>query len=153
MAKIYESGSVGREIIMTPRNIYITEFDKKRLEELIEVAEDFGDHGRKDLAALAAELGRATVVSSRDVPADVVTMNSRVRLRDLESGEDMAYVLVFPNQADISSGAISVLAPVGTALLGYAKGDEIEWPVPGGIRRIKIEDVLYQPEAAGHYHL
>ena len=63
----------------------------------------------------------------------------------------MTYVLSFPEEADISQGAISVLAPIATAILGYSKGDVVEWKVPSGIRRISIEDVLYQPEAAGHF--
>lgn len=135
------------------RKIYITEFDKERLEELIAVAEEFGDHNRKDLEALAEELEHAEIVLSKDVPPDVVTMNSKIVLRDLDTAEEMTYALVFPKDANIDGGAISVLAPVGTAILGYAKGDVIEWPVPSGTRRIRIEKILYQPEAAGDYHL
>jgi len=138
---------------MAARNLYITEFDKSRLEELIEVAEEFGGHERKDLESLAEELEKAEVVPPKNVPADVVTMNSKVLLRDLTTSEEMTCVLVFPKDANIDTGAISVLAPVGTAILGYAKGDIVEWPVPSGVRRIRIEDVLYQPEAAGDYHL
>ncbi len=138
---------------MAARNLYITEFDKSRLEELIEVAEEFGGHERKDLESLAKELEKAEVVPPKNVPADVVTMNSKVLLRDLTTSEEMTCVLVFPKDANIDTGAISVLAPVGTAILGYAKGDIVEWPVPSGVRRICIEDVLYQPEAAGDYHL
>lgn len=138
---------------MARRKLYITEFDKSRLEELITVAEEFGGHDRKDLKSLAEELEKAEVVSPQDVPAKVVTMNSKVVLRDLGTSEEMTYVLVFPGDADINAGAISVLAPVGTAILGYAKGDIVEWPVPSGVRRIRIEDILYQPEAAGDYHL
>jgi regulator of nucleoside diphosphate kinase len=138
---------------MARRKIYITEFDKSRLKELIAVAEQFGGHDRNDLESLAGELERADVVSSKDVPPDVVTMNSKVVLRDLTTSEQMTYVLVFPKDANIDVGAISVLAPVGTAILGYAKGDVVEWPVPSGVRRISIDDVLYQPEAAGDYHL
>jgi len=138
---------------MTTRKLYITEFDKLRLEELIEVAEEFGGKDRKDLESLAEELGNAEVVSPKNVPADVVTMNSKVILRDLGTSEEMTYVLVFPKDANIDSGAISVLAPVGTAIIGYAKGDVVEWSVPSGVRRIRIDDVLYQPEAAGDYHL
>lgn len=138
---------------MTTRNLYITEFDKSRLEELIAVAKEFGDHDRKDLESLAEELEKAEVVSPKDVPADVVTMNSKVLIRDLDTSEEMTYVLVFPRDANIDAGAISVLAPVGTAILGYAKGDIVEWSVPSGVRRIRIDDVLYQPEAAGDYHL
>ncbi|GJQ48958.1 regulator of nucleoside diphosphate kinase [Candidatus Kuenenia stuttgartiensis] len=137
----------------TTRKLHITEFDKSRLEELIAVAEEFGGQDRKDLASLAEELERAEVVSSKDVPADVVTMNSKVVLRDLSTSEKMTYVLVFPKDANIAAGAISVLAPVGTAILGYAKGDVVEWSVPSGVRRIRIDDVLYQPEAARDYHL
>jgi regulator of nucleoside diphosphate kinase len=138
---------------MTARKIFITEFDKVRLEELIAVAEEFGDHDRKDLELLAEELDQAEVLLSKAVPPDVVTMNSKVLLRDLSTSETMTYVLVFPKDANIDAGAISVLAPVGTAILGYAKGDVVEWPVPSGMRRIRIEEVLYQPEAAGDYHL
>jgi len=139
--------------MMKARKIYITDFDKKRLEELIAVAEEFGGHDRTDLDALAEELGRAKVVSSKAVPADVVTMNSKVVLRDLSTSETKTYVLVFPREANIDAGKISILAPIGTAILGYAKGDIIEWRVPAGTRRISIEEVVYQPEAAGDYHL
>lgn len=138
---------------MTQRKIFITEFDKKRLEELITVAKEFGGHDRKDLAALAGELARAKVVSAKEVPPDVVTMNSKVVLRDIDTSEEMIFVLVFPKDADIDAGAISVLAPVGMAILGYAKGDVIEWPVPSGIRRISIKEILYQPESAGDFYL
>ena len=138
---------------MKARKIYITVFDKKRLEEIMAVATEFGDHARKDLESLAGELDRAEIVSSEDIPTDVVTMNSKVILRDLATSETMTYVLVFPRDANIDAGAISVLAPVGTAILGYAKGDIIEWPVPSGIRRICVEEIVYQPEAAGDYHL
>lgn len=138
---------------MAERKIHITEFDRARLEELIAVADEFGGRDRKDLTALADELGRAEVVASRHVPSDVVTMNSKVVLRDLDSGQTMTWVLVFPKDADVDAGRISVLAPVGTSILGYARGDIVEWPVPAGVRRIRIEDVLYQPEAAGDFHL
>lgn len=138
---------------MNERKIHITEFDRSRLAELIAVAREFGHPPRKDLQMLARELERAEIVSSRDIPPDVVTMNSKVVLRDLGTSEETTYVLVFPRDANIDAGAISVLAPVGTAILGYARGDVVEWPVPSGVRRIRIEEVLYQPEAAGDYHL
>jgi regulator of nucleoside diphosphate kinase len=135
------------------RKIYITEFDKIRLEALIDEAEEFGGHGRKDLEALTEELAHAEVVSSEDIPPDVVTMNSKVVLRDVDTSEEMTFTLVFPEDADVDTGSISILAPVGTAILGYRKGDVIEWPVPSGMRRITIEEILYQPEAAGDLHL
>lgn len=137
---------------MKQRRIFITAFDKKRLDELISVAREFGGQARKDLDGLAAELARANVVESKKIPADVVTMNSKVVLHDLDTSEDETYELVFPNEANADSGAISVLAPIGTAILGYRVGDSVEWPVPSGLRRIRIDKVLYQPEAAGDFH-
>lgn len=138
---------------MKERRIFITKFDKARLEELISVADEFGGRDRKDLEALADELDRADVVASAEVPPDVVTMNSKVVLSDQKTGEKMTYVLVFPKDANVAEGRISVLAPVGTSILGYAKGDVVEWAVPYGKRLIRIDDVLYQPEAAGDFHL
>jgi regulator of nucleoside diphosphate kinase len=75
-------------------------------------------------------------------------MNSSFRLRDLETGEEVVYTLVFPAKADSSSGKISVLAPIGTAVLGYRVGDVVEWQVPAGMKKFKVEAILYQPEAA-----
>ena len=97
---------------------------------------------------LEEELDRARIVSAGRVPADVVTMNSRVRMTDLGTGKEMTYTLVFPREADFSQGKISVLAPIGTAILGYRAGDVIEWNVPGGRRKFRVEEILHQPEAA-----
>ena len=76
-------------------------------------------------------------------------MHSKAHLIDLDSGEELVYTLVFPNEADLRQDKISVLAPIGTAMLGYQVGDTFEWPVPDGVRRLQVKDVLYQPEAAG----
>ena len=136
---------------MKQRQIFITAFDKKRLDELVAVAREFGEHARDDLDDLVAELVRAKVIEPKKVPANVVTMNSKVIVHDLDTSEDLTYSLAFPNEADIDSGAISVLAPVGTAILGYQEGNVVEWSVPSGKRRIRIKRILYQPEAAGHF--
>ncbi len=138
---------------MKKRKIYITSFDKTRLEELISVAGDFGERRRGDLEDLYQELQRATTVDATKIPANVVTMHSKVLLRDATGAKEMTYTLVFPNEANIDTGAISVLAPVGTAILGYREGDVVEWEVPAGRRSFKIEKILYQPESAGDYHL
>jgi len=98
--------------------------------------------------SLAQELDRAEVVEPDAVPGDVVTMNSRVRLEDMDTGGVSEYTLVYPHQPRTAS-SVSVLAPIGTAMLGYRVGDVIEWRVPKGIRRLKVLEVLYQPEAAG----
>ena len=135
------------------RKIYISDQDQSRLEDLIAMSGAGTDPDRQDLDALAAELKRATIVAAADIPPDVVTMNSRVVLRDLDSEEQMTYVLAFPQDANIDLGRISILAPIGTAILGYAKGDVIKWVVPSGTRRIRVDDIPYQPEAAGDHHL
>jgi len=138
------------------REIYITELDRDRILELIKVADDFAPQGKQDiqgLRALQGELERARVVAPDQVPPDVVTMNSRVVLRDADSGDEITCTLVFPVDADMSKGAVSVLAPVGTAILGYREGDTIEWRVPSGQKRFTVEKILYQPEAAGDFEL
>jgi regulator of nucleoside diphosphate kinase len=77
-------------------------------------------------------------------------MNSRVRLTDIDTNEQQVYTVTFPSEANLDQRKISVLAPIGTAILGYRVGDTVQWRVPGGIRKLLIEEILYQPEAAGH---
>jgi len=140
---------------METRTIYITAFDMKRLKELLSAAAVGGPRNpdKPYLKALEQELQRGVVVAPKEVPNDVITMNSTARLTDLDSGEELCYTLVFPAEADISRSKISVLAPIGTAMLGYRVGDIIEWEVPAGIRRLRVEEILYQPEAAGRFDL
>ena len=134
--------------------IYITEPDHERLTKLIEIArEREGDANIKHLDSLEEELERAEVVQQKEVPPDVITMRSTVRLKDMDTSEEMTYQLTFPTEANYDEGKISVLAPVGTAMLGYRRGDVIEWEVPSGVRRLKVEEILYQPESQGEYHL
>ena len=132
-------------------NIYITEPDYNRLSALIEKTREGNGVDRQYLNKLEAELDRAEIVDAENIPANVITMRSTVRLKDLVSGEENTYSLVFPTEADFSQGKISVLAPIGTAILGYKHGDTIEWTVPSGLRRLKVDEVIYQPEAAGHF--
>jgi regulator of nucleoside diphosphate kinase len=127
------------------RDIIIAADDRARLDALIRRAIARPGH-TTDLAPLAGELRRARVVPRAKVPRDVVTMNATVRLRDLEAGEDETYTLVYPHEADIEANRLSVLAPVGTALLGYRVGDVVEWPVPAGVVRFRIEEVIPQPQ-------
>ena len=138
---------------MEERTIYVTESDLKRLSSLLNSAWPRNKKDMDYLTKLEEELERAQVVSPQGIPGDVVTMNSQARIRDLDSNKEMVFTLVFPAEADYVRGRLSVLAPIGTALLGYRAGDTIEWEVPSGIRRLKIEQVLYQPEAAGDFHL
>jgi regulator of nucleoside diphosphate kinase len=129
------------------RSIVITETDMQKLEALIDASRLSGNLDMRRLDELEEELNRAKVTTSERVPRDVVTMHSRVRVTDLESGKEFVYQIVFPREADISKSKISVLAPIGTALLGYAVGSEIEWSVPSGTRRFRVDAVEYQPEA------
>jgi regulator of nucleoside diphosphate kinase len=138
---------------MNARTIYVTEFDMERLRTLIDDAKRLNRHGNEYLDSLEIELSRAQVVAPTAVPADVVTMNSKVCLRDLDTQEELIMMLVFPREADITQAKISVLAPIGTAMLGYRVGDVFTWNVPDGVRRLQVEQVLYQPEAAGAHHL
>lgn len=131
------------------RTIYITEADMAKLRPLVERMKN----SRDDLRALQAELERARLVLPKEVPPDVITMNSKARLRDLETGEEMVYTLVFPENASAEEDRISVVAPIGTAMLGQRVGEEFEWEVPAGMLRLRVEEVLYQPEASGHFHL
>jgi len=135
------------------RAIYMTDFDLKRLRELVGVGITFKGKDAEYLRSLESELDRAHVVDSKTIPKDVVTMNSRVRFVDLYTGEERVCTVVFPSDANIEQDKISVLAPIGTALLGYRVGDTIEWRVPSGNKQVRIEEILYQPEAAGHFDL
>lgn len=134
------------------RIIYVTEFDYERLGALIKQANP-KSRDKLHLQKLAEELERGEIVEPQEIPHDVITMNSQVRLKDVDSGEETIYTLVFPQNANIEQNKISVLAPIGTALIGYRVGDIITWEVPSGIKQLKVEEILYQPEAAGNYDL
>ncbi len=138
---------------MSHKPIQITQFDLHRLQLLLEAASHTNFRGREDLAKLNAELSKANVVAPNEISRDVITMNSTVALLDLETGEEEIYTLVFPEAADIAAGKLSVLAPIGTGMLGYEVGDIFEWRVPAGSRRLQVKEIVYQPEAAGDFHL
>ena len=133
---------------MKTKNIVITEADYVRLQGLVESSRVFRQRDAKHLDDLEQELERAAIMKAGEVPSDVVTMNSRVKVKDLNSGRVTTYQIVFPGQADIAKNRISVLAPIGTGLLGYSAGTTIEWQVPSGMRRFRILEVEYQPETA-----
>ncbi|WP_282874341.1 nucleoside diphosphate kinase regulator [Pseudomonas peli] len=128
-------------------SLTITRLDLQRLEHLLDSLDDFGPSA----IALQAELDRADVVGHDEVPAGVVTMNSRVHCREESSGKDYHLTLVYPQGAG-GEGCVSVLAPVGTALLGLSVGQHIDWAAPGGkVLKLTLLAVEYQPEAAGEY--
>ena len=107
---------------------------------------------RRYVNDLEEELERAAVVAPEDIPGDVVTMNSTVKFRVDASNEEFTLTLVYPKDMDTSNDKISILAPVGSALLGLSRGDEIDWPRPGGgVLHVRIDEITYQPERAGDY--
>jgi regulator of nucleoside diphosphate kinase len=132
----------------TAPSIILTRLDVQRLEHLI----DSLDETTPGVVALQAELDRAEqVVGHDEVPAGVVTMNSKVHCREEVSGKDYHLKLVYPNDAG-AEGTVSILAPVGSALLGLQVGQHIDWPAPGGkTLKLTLLAVEYQPEAAGEY--
>jgi regulator of nucleoside diphosphate kinase len=138
---------------MPRRKIYITQIDLQRLCRVVASELDLNDGSNRRLTELIAELERAEVVLSDEIPDDVVTMNSTVVLRDLDTGESETYTLVYPNHANIARNRLSVLAPVGTAILGYQVGDVVRWRVPAGVRRLRVEEVVFQPERVGAFDL
>jgi regulator of nucleoside diphosphate kinase len=106
------------------------------------------------LTLLQEEIGRAQVLPQTAIPPDIVTMNSRVKILDASSGQIKELTLVYPKDANPDAGRVSVLAPIGSALLGLRIGQTIDWPLPGGrIKRITPVELCYQPESAGDFHL
>jgi len=132
---------------MSNPSIIITWPDHTQLTALVEARRRSRNSvDAKAFERLAGELARASLVAAQDIPPDVVTMNTKARVRDLDSGEVFAFTLSWPDGADAASGRVNVLAPMGMALLGCRVGQEVEWPVPGGTRRLRVEAVLFQPE-------
>ncbi|HPD18445.1 MAG TPA: GreA/GreB family elongation factor [Candidatus Goldiibacteriota bacterium] len=133
------------------KKIQITNHDYKKLLDYLKTAKIPGGIEFDYIQKLKDEIEKAEIVEAEKIDSDVITMNSIVVVKDIETGEIEKYELVFPELANIDEGKISILAPVGCALLGYRVMDEIELNVPSGIRRIRIEAVLYQPESKGIY--
>ena len=133
---------------MKSRKIIITQADYGRLRRIIDSSRELLPKDGEHLDALERELEGAIVARSLEVPRELVTMNSRVRVLDLSSGRELRYQIVFPGEADVFRKRISVLAPIGMALLGRAADEIVEWEVPSGTRRLLILEVEYQPEAA-----
>jgi len=130
-------------------SIVMSRLDYDRIEALLESANDRGI----DTSALEAEMERADVVEPAQMPGDVISMNSTARFRDENSGEERELTLVYPRDATGEPGRVSILAPVGSALLGLRVGQSIDWPMPGKRTiTLRVLSIQYQPEAAGELH-
>ncbi|MBW7935425.1 MAG: nucleoside diphosphate kinase regulator, partial [Gemmatimonadaceae bacterium] len=128
---------------MNERQIYVTVSDMDRLGRLV-LAAISNAPDLEPLRALDRELDRAQAVRPEEVPPDVITMNSKLRMTDLQSGTQRIVTLVYPDQAN-DADRVSILSPLGTALLGYRVGDEIRWETPTGDLHLRIDELLYQP--------
>lgn len=130
--------------------IFITESDLDGLREAI--LEERAVQGRRPhVAELQQEVERAKIVEAAAIPGDLITMHSTFELTDLDNERAETYTLVFPDETDTTPDSLSVMAPIGMAVLGCRVGDELEWEVPAGVRRLRVSRVLYQPEAAGDW--
>lgn len=122
-------------------NLILTQADFQKLSALIGLAQT------ETAELLEEELSRASIVSDNNLPNDVVSMNSTVSFEDLETGKESVVTLVYPHEANIDEGKISILAPVGSALIGLRVGQVIHWPVPNGKeKRLKVVSVISQKE-------
>lgn len=133
--------------------IFITENDRRRLGTMLQDPRLSKTEHPQYLHALEAELERAYGVDPTELPHDVVTMNSTVEIRDLAFDETETYTLVYPEQANIHANRLSVLAPLGTAILGCRVGDVVRVKTPSGARRVRVEEISFQPERTGQHHL
>lgn len=130
--------------------VIMSSLDVERLERLLETQDLAGNPAA---VALQKEMDRAEILAPSDMPPDVVTMNSRLTCQIQEDGTERELTLVYPDQADLDAGRISILAPVGTALLGLRNGETIQWPGPDGkALTLLVTRISYQPEAAGDLH-
>jgi regulator of nucleoside diphosphate kinase len=134
--------------------IYVTETDRDRLSALVERVRRQNQREQfVYINKLEEDLEFAEVVAPEDIPGDIITMRSRVRLKDLDTGEEMEYSLVFPTETNSGGGNISILAPLATAIFGRKSGDTVEFQAPTRMRRVNVLEVLYQPESARDYDL
>lgn len=132
---------------MTSKPIYIVSGEYTRLRQLVTTLIASKSRHSESGRRLLTELDRCVMLAAHEMPPGVVRIDSRVEFEDLESGEVDSYTLTWPDRANPEQGLLSVLAPVGTALIGYSEGDVIEWETPGGARKLKIRSVV-QPAVA-----
>lgn len=131
--------------------IKVTKMDYVRLNGIISSIKQFNKERSREISFLETELTRARKIDSKRIAADVVTMNSVVEVMDLDTEKSMTLRLVYPKDANFKQGNISILSPLGSALIGYQAGSIISFTVPGGIKKMKIDRLIYQPEANGDY--
>ncbi|WP_408097489.1 nucleoside diphosphate kinase regulator [Peredibacter sp. HCB2-198] len=133
---------------MSEDGILITEKDYLRIRHVLSFQKS------EDFENLELELDRASIINDNEVPSDLVTMNSKVKFLNIQENKEMTITLVYPSDANFAEGKVSVLATLGSALIGLRVGQEINWMFPDGkTRTLRILEVIYQPEASGDWHL
>lgn len=133
--------------------LIINSLDYSRIKKCISDAKQFKSINEAEAAKLMSELNSAKIVKPESIPSDVVTMNSIVKLSFLNNNKQVQFQIVYPENANLKENKISIFSPIATALIGYKISDEIEWIVPAGLTKMRIDDIIYQPEAAGDYSL
>lgn len=131
------------------KEISVTKVDYSRLNALILQKLDDNSNSLRELNHLNIEIKRAQKVDSKKISPDIITMDSQVQLTFLNNNQSKVVRLVYPEKASFKAGQISVLSPLGCALLGYRTGDIVSFSTPGGIQTVRIDDVLFQPESHG----
>ncbi len=131
------------------QTIRVTDLDSRRLQGLIRGSQVVGTRDANSVDSLEGHLDEAEVTPAAHIGPDVVTMGSEVQVTDLDRENTFVFHLVFPHLADASGGKVSVLAPLGMAVLGRSAGELVSWQVPAGVRRLRVDKVLYQPEREG----
>lgn len=133
--------------------IIINQLDYARIKKCISDAKQFKSINNEEAKRLIKELDSADIVEPEAIPSDVVTMNSIVKLSFLNQKKQVQFQIVYPDQANLKENKISIFSSVATALIGYKVGDEIEWIVPAGLTQLRIDEIIYQPEASGNFNL
>ena len=131
--------------------LILNRLDYYRIKKCINDAKQINSINASEAESLMTELNSAKIVDPKKIPSDVVTMNSIVKISFLNDNKNIEFQIVYPEQANLKERKISIFSPIDTALIGYKVNDEIEWLVPAGLTRIKIDEIIYQPEASGHY--
>lgn len=135
------------------KKVTLTKNDYTKIYKAITDAKNSKTINSNEAEKLLSELSKAEIVPSEKIDKDVVTMNSEVKLFFENTQKEQSFKIVYPQDANLKENKISIFSPIATALIGYKIGDEIEWIVPGGMTKIKIVDLIYQPEAAGDFYL
>ncbi len=132
--------------------IIVNRLDYARIKKCINDAKQFKSISNAEAEKLLTELDSAKIVEPQAIPSNVVTMNSIVKLSFINSNKNVQFQIVYPEKANLRENKISIFSPIATALIGYKVGDEIEWIVPAGLTQLKIDEIVYQPEAAGDFN-